>query len=169
MYALWLMPYIKHRIKLARLINELSDEHGGPSFIPHITLLGNIEGDEKMLINQTFKLASQLKPFTVQIRSLEYLSEYYKSFFIRIEGSDLIDLARSKAQVLFAHKKTSSDFMPHLSLIYGYQMDNIQELIKEMVQSEIETELLVDGCQLMAASGPPENWRTVTSLQFATS
>ena len=169
MYALWLMPAIKQRIKLAHLIQALSDEHGGPLFDPHITLLADIEGDENRLIDQTRRLASQMTQFSVRVRSLDYLHEYYKSFFIRIEGSDLIDLARSKAQVLFAHKKTSSDFMPHLSLIYGYQMDNIKELIKEMVQSEIETELLVDGCQLMAASGPPENWRTVTSLQFATS
>jgi hypothetical protein len=51
-YHLWLTPNGDSRNRLANLINTLSDQNRGPSFEPHITLLGEIEGEESILSEQ---------------------------------------------------------------------------------------------------------------------
>ncbi len=178
MYALWLMPAIKQRIKLAHLIQALSDEHGGPLFDPHITLLADIEGDENRLIDQTRRLASQMTQFSVRVRSLDYLHEYYKSFFIRIDDTDSIDQARRIALALFLKqplpererlKQYQSEFMPHLSLMYGLQTDAVKALIKDKIQIDTVlthrgTEIRIESLQLVSAFGPPESWNIITEL-----
>ncbi len=170
MYALWLMSTTKQRVKLARLIQMLSDERGGPLFEPHITLLADIEGDEDGLIEQTHHLASQITQFSARVGSLDYSHEFYKSFFIQIEETDSIDRARQSALALFLHQsqpQSQSKFMPHLSLMYGLQTDAVKASIKDKIQHDAMlaqgiAEIRIESLQLVSASGPAGNWSRIT-------
>ena len=67
-YHLWLTPNGDSRNRLANLINTLSDQNRGPRFEPHITLLGEIEGEESLLSEQVRMLATKLRPFSIDLQ-----------------------------------------------------------------------------------------------------
>ena len=71
-YSIWLMPEGKHYRLLNNTIYEFSKKYSTPSFLPHVTLLGDVEGNESDISNKTTLLAQNLKEFyvTFAIRQL---------------------------------------------------------------------------------------------------
>jgi len=63
MYAIWLLPHSDKHQELTQLIIKLSQKYGGPCFLPHITLLAGMQGNEKELIIKTSELATKIKAF----------------------------------------------------------------------------------------------------------
>jgi 2'-5' RNA ligase len=165
MYALWLLPEPEKETSLSQLIDRLSEEYGGPRFDPHLTLLGNLEGDEKTLIARTSQLAARLKQFTLRTKSIEYREDFYKSLFITIEASSALESARHSAENLFNHM-TETVYMPHLSLIYGKQSEQKKENLSKALMEEILFEFVVDRIRLVAAFGPVDKWKSVTELEL---
>jgi 2'-5' RNA ligase len=165
MYALWLLPEPEKETSLSQLIDRLSEEYGGPRFDPHLTLLGNLEGDEKTLIARTSQLAARLKQFTLRTKSIEYREDFYKSLFITIEASSALESARHSAENLFNHM-TETVYMPHLSLVYGKQSEQKKENLSKALMEEILFEFVVDRIRLVAAFGPVDKWKSVTELEL---
>ena len=64
-YSLWFMPNNAQRFILEDMINRLAEEHGGPRFQPHVTLLSSIIGDEEVLLKSTKSLSKSLKSFII--------------------------------------------------------------------------------------------------------
>ncbi len=67
-YHLWLTPGGEAHDCLAQLIDQLSQQYRGPKFEPHITLLGELEGEESILSEQVIELAKRLTPFVVHLQ-----------------------------------------------------------------------------------------------------
>src|SRR5881628_3633313 len=89
-YFLWLEPTDKTQELLATTIAHLSQEHGGPLFDPHVTLLGDIAGQEGTLIHQTEKLAHAQSPFDLTLTVPAFQDEYFRCVFMRVEETSTL-------------------------------------------------------------------------------
>ena len=83
-FFLWLEPTGKAHDLLATTIAHLSQEHGGPLFDPHVTLLGDIAGRELQLQHQTEQLAQALSPFDLSLTVPAFEDQYFQCVFMRV-------------------------------------------------------------------------------------
>lgn len=61
-YSLWLKPPAGPTCsKLAQEVAAQAKEFGGPSFEPHVTLLGGVDGDQDTVLEKASSLAGKLK------------------------------------------------------------------------------------------------------------
>jgi hypothetical protein len=60
-YSLWVMPSGQHAEQLQAEINKLSEEHNGPPFEPHVTVLPDIQRPREEVVAICEQLASKLK------------------------------------------------------------------------------------------------------------
>jgi 2'-5' RNA ligase len=118
-YSIWIVPPPGISDSLARLICTLGKAHGGPVFEPHVTLLGSIQSLESHVINTVSQIAESTAPFIIQLTKLEFLNQYFRCLFVKVEKSqELMNLHEQLKNLLGYAAK--SDFMPHLSLLYGH-------------------------------------------------
>ena len=134
-YHLWLTPNGDSRNRLANLINTLSDQNRGPRFEPHISLLGEIEGEESILFEQARMLASNLGPLSIDLQQPAFEDEYFRCVYFTVKESSEIGKAHEEAKLIFG-KTPVSPFRPHVSLLYG--------LFPETAKREVIASLPVD-------------------------
>jgi len=134
-YHLWLTPSGEAHDCLTQLINQLGEEYRGPRFEPHISLLGEIEGEESILSEQARMLASKLAPLSIDLQRPAYEDEYFRCVYFTVKETPEIGEAHEEAKLVFG-KTPVSPFRPHVSLLYG--------LFPERVKREVIASLPVD-------------------------
>lgn len=146
--------------KLNSLISQLSEKYNAPYFEPHITLISEILGLEKEIVSKTDQLASVVQPYRIEFSRVEYLDEYFKCLFIRVKETDAIMRANQKARKIFG-RETDSQYIPHLSLVYGdFSPQTKKEIIRE-IGREFNLGFDVDRIHLFSTNGKPEVWHRV--------
>ena len=167
MFYLWLLPHPDVYESLAQLIIQLGHEHDGPSFEPHITLLGNIEDDEKTAISKTTELANIISRFKVNVDVIEGQNKYYQSLYLKLIRSEALLDARQQAERVFnqaSFNPATNNYMPHISLLYGDQPEAIKPQIITTLSGRIPGEYLIDRLTLVfSQGGPPDTWKTITT------
>ncbi len=132
LYSLWVTPTSSLKKSLDELILKLSKKYRSPKFEAHMTLLGNIDSDEKTMIKKTKELTSETKTFSLQLGEISFSTTYFQSVFVRVKSTDELMEANLKAKKIF--QMDNNVFMPHISLLYG----NHQMKLREKIASEIE-------------------------------
>mmetsp|Transcript_14777 Transcript_14777/g.24405 ORF Transcript_14777/g.24405 Transcript_14777/m.24405 type:complete len:176 (-) Transcript_14777:64-591(-) len=165
MLSLWLAPDDSSNVfeDLRDLISRLAGEYGGPSFLPHVTLLGLLPGDEDAVLDKVRSLASRISPYEVHLTEIKYLPEYYRSLFIEVEQTDNVMIAAADARKEF-HIEDVSPYYPHLSLMYGdfpaeLKEQILQELTKEKQFDNVR--YTVNNIEVWRTSGPVGSWEKV--------
>tara|TARA_B100000900_G_scaffold16404_1_gene12948 strand:- start:505 stop:1026 length:522 start_codon:yes stop_codon:yes gene_type:complete len=130
-YSIWFIPSGEKYITLRTTIIELSHIFGGIKFVPHVTLISNLDYNEKFLSNKVENIAKQIKPFDIYLDEIGYSTEFFQSFFINVRINNHLAYIRKIAQLNFP--KISGEYNPHLSLAYG----NIDSKIKENLKNNI--------------------------------
>ncbi len=159
-YSIWLTPTGAVRDQLSELIARLSREFSAPLFPPHVTLVGGLSASEDELREQTRELAARLQPYSVQLGALDYLDEFYRCLFVRVEPTPAVMEANRQARAVF-HCPDHPQYLPHLSLLYG----NFERARKEEVIARIGTRL--DDCfnvnriHLHSTLGETRDWYPV--------
>jgi 2'-5' RNA ligase len=155
--SLWLMPCGDVYCRLQETIFRLSQQWSSPSFEPHVTLLGRLEGTEAALQSKTLVLASQLKLMKIQLGKVGFLQEYYRCLFIRVACSrGLINAYRAATETFGVQGK--SKFMPHLSLVYA-DLDSTTKLkIIRGIRCSLHECFPVGSVHLYSTAGPPDQW-----------
>jgi hypothetical protein len=115
-FSLWLLPGEPERTVLERLICRLAEEHGGPVFPPHLTLLGGLAADPAKG-EAAALLAARLPPFSVAVSRVSHTAEYFRCLYLEVAGADALLRARREAEDVFG--SPPGPFAPHLSLFYG--------------------------------------------------
>lgn len=117
-YSIWLEPQGQLQNRLSRIIKQLSQEYGTPIFNPHVTLLGDIEGNEIDITRETKDLSTLLKPYIIELTGEVVCEEVW--------SRAMIVLAKQTPQVMQANESarkvfkihTQDLYIPHLSLMY---------------------------------------------------
>lgn len=159
-YSLWLLLPGEVRSRYAALIETLSRRHDTPRFEPHVTLLGDLRGEEQELGALTRDLARRLEPFEMRLLDAGYLDEYYRCLFVLAAHSRPLLHAHDEARRQFC-RRLEPDFMPHLSLMYGLLGEEDKKKILEQIGRYFDDRFRVQELGLYAIEGTPEQWRCV--------
>ena len=161
-FSLWLLPNDTVSQTLSELMSKLRERHGGPEFEPHITLFGRITGVEKELSNGVAKLAEKTAQFDIRTEGLWGESYYFKRFYIRLLNSaELLRTGQITSETLGV--RMSTDYRPHLSLLYGSQIRKHRaELVSEL-SDIIPEEIALNRLQLVKLDVSVANWRVVNT------
>jgi len=99
-------------------IGILAGKLGSPIFEPHVTLVGGITGAREPLIAATQDIAKSIGNIEAEFDGISGLDEYFKSIFVRIKKTRMMQLANEVAKRRLGWE-TSKDYMPHMSLAYS--------------------------------------------------
>ena len=162
-YSLWLVPTGKAYDKLSSLIQRLAKSYNAPIFEPHVTLIGEIMQSENDALRKTEQLASRQNSFQITLNSVDYQDYYFRTLFIRAEKTNLLQALHDRSKDVFEVKDVS-DYMPHLSLMYGNFPKAVKEQIIKDIGNDQATEFTVNGLQLFKTDGEVNAWYKVKEL-----
>jgi len=164
-YSLWLMLSGDVYNRLVNLISHLSEKYSAPNFEPHVTLLSQVVGTEKEITAKTSQLATLIKPYEIKLTDLNYLDEYFRCLFIKVEETEEVMNANTKAREIFGenivNRHSDARYTPHLSLLYGNFSPQIKEEILKETGKEFNASFKVESICLFFTEGEINNWHKV--------
>lgn len=115
-------------------------------FIPHITIIGSISitcetslADIESCVEQ---VCSEFSPFELEFDRIESGQHYFQCVYTRLRDEIALQEIHSRCrQILFDNRRIpfqgpNSNFMPHVSLIYG----NLDDVSKALHVSQLQDE-----------------------------
>jgi 2'-5' RNA ligase len=159
-YSFWFMPKGPIAKKYSQVIAQLAKQYASPIFPPHVTLIGSIEAQEEEAIGRTQELASLIQPFPIRLTTLAYTDAYYRALFVKVDPSPAILSTYQHARRLFPGKQ-ETEFMPHLSLLYGNFPPETKEKIIEELGDSFAGEFEADTLHLYLTEGAVETWQSI--------
>ncbi|MBI3671476.1 2'-5' RNA ligase family protein [Candidatus Azambacteria bacterium] len=162
-YSIWLMPEGPVCHKLQEIIRELSLMNESPCFKPHVTLIGELIGDEDYIMTTTQELAKGLKPFNITMKDSAMSDRSYKAVHVNIFESPEIMEANKKAKEAF-HLKYN--FTPHLSLAYCQISDELARSIEIYIRLfDFEyVSFPIDKIHLFKTEGEVKDWKEIATF-----
>ena len=135
-YSIWLIPNGEKYILLKNTIIDLSHIFNGIKFIPHVTVVSNLDYSEQFLSKKVENIARKVKPFNIEFNTIDYLDEFFQSFFISVKINNDLSYIRKVAKSFFP--KMTGKYNPHLSLAYGNIESNIKKGLKSKIHCPIK-------------------------------
>ena len=117
--------------KLGNEITKLT----GPSFEPHVTLIGGVGavGKKDQVLSVAQDLASTLKPIEIRFDLVESGQIFHQCVYILCQKSDQLMAAGAAAKQAFGVEP--APYMPHLSLLYSdIDIDQRKQIAEEEQQ-----------------------------------
>jgi len=159
-YSLWLMPTDRLLVSLTEIIGELTQGRSALSFEPHVTLLGSLVGSEAEVVLGTRQLASRIAPYQIHLDKIDYLDEFFRSLFIRVEPTRPVLEANREARWIF-ERQQDPEYLPHLSLMYGHFPSWTKEQIIVRIGREFHERFEIRAIHLYSTEGEPRDWHRV--------
>ena len=159
-YALWLLPDQVATDSFAGLINDLSNRYEGPRFAPHVTLLGRLTGPEDVLAETTQRLAQQMHALTLRPQGLAGEAYYFRCSYVKLEKSEQLLQAHERASNTFG-SGYASDYLPHLSLVYGHLQRTAKTSLHSEVEDKLPPDFVADRLQLIHIAVSVPDWCVV--------
>ncbi|CAA3030180.1 cyclic phosphodiesterase-like [Olea europaea subsp. europaea] len=117
-YSVWALPPEDVRPRLKKLMNDLRSEFGGPEFEPHVTVVGTISLTEREARDMFNKACEGLKAYNANVERVSTGTYFYQCVFLLLQPTPEVMEASTHCTSHFGYK-TSTPYMPHLSLLYG--------------------------------------------------
>lgn len=162
LYTIWIVPSPSIKKDLDKIIIKLAKKYKSPIFEPHMTLLGDIEIDEKTMIEKAKILASKLKSFSLELGEISFSTTYFQSVFIRVKSTAKLMEANLKAKEIFGRE--NKVFMPHMSLLYGEQEMKLREKIIPTIKLPKNKIFIVDKIVVVPSTKDPKEWKHLAEI-----
>lgn len=117
-YSLWLLPDAGDTRLLEMAMEQVNEALQGPAFLPHLTLLDRLTGDEQDLADKAIALSDKLSAFTADPDKLILSQYYFRALYVRLKASPDLLRCRQLASDIYELRMDKS-FKPHLSLLYS--------------------------------------------------
>ena len=157
-YSVWLV--LDEPDPFTEVIAGLGKDFGGPTFIPHITLLGGFLGDVEDLADRTKRLATKLSVFDIVLGQAKFGGEFFHSFVLPVvEG---ITDAHATAERFFDREEPS--YRPHMSLFYGDILPEQHASFEAALPASLPKRIAFDRIYLAHNDEPNLRWRLVESF-----
>ena len=169
-YSLWLVPDVESDVyhALARCIAEIARRKQTSVFVPHVTLVGGISGDQNVW-EKTQTLAALLSPYKLRLGDIGSHGMYFRMLFSKIELTQTLLRVNAFAQYFFS--VYGERYFPHLSLAYGnFSPGEVAELKDYLTNPNripfriVGMEFLVRAVQLWHTEGEVDKWCKVASF-----
>ncbi|MDJ0656849.1 MAG: 2'-5' RNA ligase family protein [Xanthomonadales bacterium] len=166
-FHLWLTPEREAMNLLQSVVEHLAKVHGGPVFVPHITLLSGLSGDEQTLIEKCRRLAEEVGQVHIELTAPEVGTSYFQCVYMGVVESHPVMQARQAAGEIFGLSKEG--FLPHLSLYYGNNSREHRAKIMAAVPDNARCSFEVGAIELIrATSDRPSDWHCVERAPLIT-
>ncbi|KAK9808791.1 hypothetical protein WJX72_003748 [[Myrmecia] bisecta] len=136
-YSLWLQPSGRCAAVLQEEIDRLSKEYGGPSFTPHVTLLGGFEAEEREVLDKTMQLSQQLQPYTLHLEEVQAGTLYFQCVYVLVRQDAAVIEAWRQACAAFSMPHGGQSYMPHLSLLYSDVDERIRRSVVDLASHRL--------------------------------
>ena len=161
------MPKNSVYVKLAHIIEDLAEKCGSYAFEPHVTLLGDVPGNEEEIIARAGKIAAKAKPFDVELTSVDYTDKESMCLFARAGKSRQLDGLHRAACAAFG-KPSDRGYTPHLSLLYGKYPNSIKEEIIGEIGRKFNEAFTADTIYVVHCSSDVavKDWEVAKEISF---
>jgi 2'-5' RNA ligase len=170
-HSLWLVPRDADASRYRVIIQRLAGQLGTPQFGPHITLLAPVEACPIQTLNEAVReLATRVPPLVVHLTCAAAGHEYFRCVYALCAKDEALVAAHAAAVEALRgyHSALPSDFMPHLSFVYGDLTPDQRSATAAALQGEVAGQTVrIDMLQLWDTQGPPADWRLVLSLPLS--
>ena len=166
-YALWLTPSRERSHPFGDLIRSLATELSGPLFPPHLTLQSGFPGPETEILRRASGLAQKLPSFTVSTEGIGMAAPPFRALFLPGHHTPDLLRARTLAQKTFGAGDSAGEavgFLPHISIFYGIIPDDRLASIRRHTAPLTPCPFPIEALQVVAAFGPPPDWRILRSI-----
>ncbi len=166
-YSIALLPSQKIDTDCRAIIQRLAAQYNAPPFIPHISILTRMQGEEAVLIEQAQTIALTTKKIDIHVTGIEYRDMWNQCLFLRCALSDeLVGLHQSAADIFGV--QALKDFMPHLSILYGDYPESEKPEMAASVGSYPQS-FTADRIALFRNKGLPSAWTVVREFVLRSS
>ncbi|KAL1555942.1 cyclic phosphodiesterase-like [Salvia divinorum] len=129
-YSVWALPPEELKPRLKRLMSGLRSEFGGPEFEPHVTVLGAIKLTESEARGMFQKACEGVKPYAATVDRVATGTFFYQCVFLLLRPTPEVVEASAHSCAQFGFK-SSTPYIPHLSLLYGDLTDEEKKTAQE--------------------------------------
>jgi 2'-5' RNA ligase len=162
MFAIWMIPGEKDFKYLKKIIFNISYELDSPKFLPHITIYGLIDIEQK-IIEETIESCKFVEAITVKNIGIKYSNNFWKTLFIEIQENDKMRQINLKLQEKF-NQFSRYEFDPHISLAYKKMKSEQKNNIIEKL--DVKNEFLIDKIAILKHNDNIEKWEIVKSYKL---
>src|SRR5574340_924919 len=100
-YSMWLVPVSPARQKFSQAIIDLAAKYQSHWFVPHMTVLPNIEMSPNELARRLGPVAQQTTPLTIEIEKIDIGNQYYQCVYAKLRKSSvLLELYQKTCETL---------------------------------------------------------------------
>lgn len=163
-YSIWIIPPEPVYTQLKSIIDELAKNYNGPTFEPHMTVLGNIDKDLSQIERFGKELAESFDTLQLSLGPVSFSTTYFQSVFVRVNSTAQLMQLNIDAKKLF--NMENSVFMPHISLLYGDHDMTTREEATSKVQIP-QASFVVNKFTITPATSDPKEWEHSTTIPFA--
>ena len=157
-YSIWLESRAGSDIQ--QTIDDVAVRAHTPTFLPHVTLLSGLQGEEADLVKR-MHLLGNAHPFPVLFSGIATGNVYHKCLYLECEYTEPLMELRIKGEKIFAQPHA---YHPHLSLGYGLDPSFRDEFCRELAGKKFS--FLVEEISLWHARGFVDEWRKVFSYRL---
>ncbi len=170
-YSVWMIPEEPELTALSNRISNFANAHGAPSFVPHVTLMGDIAAEEAELAARLGSISSGFSCHKLTVTDVKAEDLFFKSLYLDLlPPPNLIREQAALAQALPASQRPR-EFLPHISVAYGPINPEIKAAETEALKDLTGVTLSFRHLHLVKSSQnlPVEDWETLRSFRLKTS
>uniref|UniRef100_A0A6N2KNW9 Cyclic phosphodiesterase n=1 Tax=Salix viminalis TaxID=40686 RepID=A0A6N2KNW9_SALVM len=129
-YSVWAIPPEDVGARLKRLMAGLTSEFGGPQFEPHVTVVGAITLTEQDALEKFNSACDGLQAYNATVDRVATGTFFYQCVYLLLHPMPEVVEASAHCTGHFGYK-SSTPYMPHLSLLYGDLTDDEKKKAQE--------------------------------------
>ncbi len=159
-YSIWGIPSSPVHGYLESTIKQLANVHGGPTFSPHITVVGDTSLPKNQLEDAISEIAANRPKALFKLGKVGYSSNFYKAIFVNtIKDQEL----RRLRDVLIAELSLDSrEYNPHISLLYGiYASTILRDIVSNTIMQDYTAKIA--RLDLVPITPDPSEWEPIYS------
>ena len=161
-YSLWLAPRGEAGHRLQQLVADLAHQYGGPVFVPHLTLVADVQADDAglpALRDKLTELAQRVSPFTVTLTGYGSTDEEFRCLYLAAAGTNELTAAYRTASEFFPQVYEEHFWnLPHVSVLYGIMPQTSKNDII-VAHPMAPLSFTVAALDLYLTEGPADKWQ----------
>ncbi|KAB5534239.1 hypothetical protein DKX38_017325 [Salix brachista] len=129
-YSVWAIPPEDVGARLKRLMAGLTSEFGGPQFEPHVTVVGANSLTEQDALEKFNSACDGMQAYNATVDRVATGTFFYQCVYLLLHPMPEVVEPSAHCTGHFGYK-SSTPYMPHLSLLYGDLTDDEKKKAQE--------------------------------------
>ncbi|MCD2174827.1 2'-5' RNA ligase family protein [Rhizobium sp. C4] len=167
-HSIWLQPSAADLERLQATVDRLSARLHTQRFIPHLTLVEDMERSAEDLADVLDTHFAGETAFSAPVTGIHGLPQFFRSLYAGFAPAGRLKALKATAVDAFGTGSVET-FMPHISLAYGVTEEQRQTVLAKLEQDFSGHPIRFDAIAVVnsAQSIPIEDWKIVHTLKLA--